>query len=382
MYSYRTIVAVIVLLSAIAVPSYSDTSKEEKIGDKYAAEFEKRVQLVTDEAILERVNRIGMKLAEVAKRREVPADYGSSTLADFNYQFKVVEDPDINALAFPGGRIYVFKGLLDFVQSDHELAGVLGHEIAHASHHHSSYLIRKQSRIDIYVALIAIAGGLGRINGRDLQNVLYGAQSVRTAKLTGLGREAELDADRTGAIYAAEAGYNPMGILEFLQRLTDYQQEKGEVRNLGIFQTHPNSEERSMRLAEQLRESGINIDVRKIANLSRAKVEPTTVDGKDVWRVVIEDRPVITLGDSGGMTSKERADLTSSKINSLLYKNLDPQEIHIAQNRLLCGDNVVVEVCVEDCEAAKLSETQMLKQAESTLRYALWSDWVKMECKK
>src|SRR5262249_439382 len=108
---------------------------EVKVGRDSAAETEKEVKFITEPAIVERVNRIGQEIAAIANSTEIPATWGDPKVKKFNYSFRVVDDKDVNAFSLPGGFIYVNKGLLDYVHSDDELAGVLAHEVAHAAHH-------------------------------------------------------------------------------------------------------------------------------------------------------------------------------------------------------------------------------------------------------
>ena len=146
MFRVKILLMAAVLVAVTAVAAFPNKSREARTGQENSEQIEQSVKLVTDEAILDRVNSIGQKLAEVAKTCEVQAGYGTSDLADFTYTFKVIEDNDINAMSLPGGYIYVNSGLLDFVKSDDELAGVLAHEIAHCAHHHVAVLTQKQSK--------------------------------------------------------------------------------------------------------------------------------------------------------------------------------------------------------------------------------------------
>ncbi|MBI2843627.1 MAG: M48 family metalloprotease [Armatimonadetes bacterium] len=378
MFRSKTLVVLVIIIAAIT-PSFSNESKEVKIGRENAEQFEKEAKLVEDPDIVERVNRIGVKLAQVAKAHEVPAEYGSSDLSDFDYRFKVIDNQDINAFSLPGGFIYVYRGLIDFVKSDDELAGVLGHEIAHASHHHMMFLMRKQSKMDSVVALIALTAALSKMNGRDLTNILYGAQFVRTARLTGYGQTAEFDADSTGVIYAHKAGYDPRGILQFLEQLTDYQQKRGEVRNLGIFQTHPPSVERSTRVAQQLADLGVQVDKRQAADLAAAEISLTTVNGRNLSTVSLAGRKVCTVADDNGVSSYQRAQKTRAAINELLREGLSPFELRDNPSTMqLSGrKRVILQITSADSAAIGLPPTTLLARAAEAVRYALWSDWVK-----
>ena len=207
--------------------------EEEKLGRKYARELEKRAKLVEDEAVLDRVRRVGETLADIANNLEVPAMYGSAQVFKFDYQFKVVDDDDVNAFCLPGGLVYVHTGLLDVVESDDELAGVLAHEIAHAAHHHTSHLLKKQSQVDRYVALVALAAILGNVRSNDLNNLVLGAQLLKTGALSSYTQEAETDADRTAVAYLAKSNYDPEGMLSFMKKLDKEQikMENGLIEN-------------------------------------------------------------------------------------------------------------------------------------------------------
>jgi predicted Zn-dependent protease len=107
--------------AARALPSYTE---ERDLGKQFALEARAQLPLLDDVEVNEHVNRIGQKI--VATLGEQP----------FRYEFFVVREPRINAFAVPGGYVYVHAGLLTQISNDDELAGVLGHEIAHVNAHH------------------------------------------------------------------------------------------------------------------------------------------------------------------------------------------------------------------------------------------------------
>src|SRR5258706_8226318 len=157
------------LLAWLAVPAVfaqkgkpPEEDPEVKLGRENAKANDEApgMKLITDAKLLDRVNKIGQELAAVANVEKVTALWGSSDVKKFAYTFKIVDDKDVNAYSLPGGFIYVNKGTLDYVHSDDELAGVLAHEIAHASHHHMMKLIREQNKMQPLTLLALLAAVL------------------------------------------------------------------------------------------------------------------------------------------------------------------------------------------------------------------------------
>ena len=263
-------ILVVLILSFAACAAVPHIGEEEMgFGKDAAKEVESEHKILNDEALLARVQAIGTPIAVEANNIEVEACYGSSDIVTFPYTFKIIDDDDVNAFSVPGGHIYVFKGLIENCQSDHELAGVIAHEIVHAAHHHTIHLMREQSKMEGKMAILLVAGLVSNVNPRDMSNVIAGAQFYKTARINGYGQRAEEDADLVALTYMKRAGYNPVGTLTFLERLA----ERPEVIDWGILQTHPRPGDRVRIVHECLESEGVEINRRAVTTWSTARVK-------------------------------------------------------------------------------------------------------------
>lgn len=181
------------------------------------------------------VENVGKKLAANSHRN------------DLIYRFTILDSREVNAFSLPGGYIYITRGLMSYLNSEAELAAVLGHEIGHVTARHAvrQYSAAELANIGATLGAIFIPG----MNAAGNQLVqLFGA-----ALLRGYGRDHELEADQLGAEYIARSGYNPQAMLDVIrvlknQELFEIQAAKAEGRkpNIyhGIFATHPDSDTR------------------------------------------------------------------------------------------------------------------------------------------
>ena len=164
------------------------------------------------------------------------------------YRFTVLDSKEVNAFALPGGYIYITRGLLAYLNTEAELAAVLGHEIGHVTARHSvrQYSSAQLANIGAVLGSIFIPG-MNSAAGSQLTQ-LFG-----TALLRGYGRDMELEADRLGAEYLALTGYEPTAMLDVIAVLKNQEifeterarQEGREARIYhGVFSTHPDNDTR------------------------------------------------------------------------------------------------------------------------------------------
>ena len=207
--------------------SIYSTDHEVQIGAAAAQEVEKELKLVDDPLMNERVERITRKIVGVCDRKDIV------------YIAKVIEEkhvegsPVVNAMSLPGGYIYMFKGLMEYIKDDDELAAVIAHEIGHVAARHSiKRLQASYASLALVLASIpaspALAGGL---------NVAFETMFLKYSQ------EDEIQADNLGIKYMKLAGYNPLGMIKMLEALQEYDR-KQPIRPKYYGRTHPFVHER------------------------------------------------------------------------------------------------------------------------------------------
>ena len=199
------------------------TEEEEiKLGSDVSAKIRQRFGVVQDAAVHKYVALAGTMLTEQTTRPKLP------------WTFIVLDTDGVNAFAAPGGFVHITRGALALIKSEAELAGVLGHEIAHVSEKHTVNAIRKSKGIQIGTSEASSNRGtfLGALANRAYDMVLENS----------FDRGDELDADKEGILLVQKAGYAGTGLSEFLARLA--QRNKGQAEKNGLFASHPETQER------------------------------------------------------------------------------------------------------------------------------------------
>lgn len=224
---------------------YYDTNKEIKIGASVAKDIEKSYQISRNAVFQERIKTIGRKIAEVCDRKELV--YHFNVLEAKEEKDKKDIDEEVNAMALPGGYVYCFKGLFTVAEpTDDELACVLAHEVGHIVAKHS--LKKLQGSFGYMLLRIAAA------QAANSAAVGYGLDAAFFELMTGYSREDELLADRLGARYAKLAGYNPQGMISFLEKLQKINRKK-PLRPYSYGSTHPYAADRVRVVKEEIGKS-------------------------------------------------------------------------------------------------------------------------------
>jgi predicted Zn-dependent protease len=200
-----------------------------KLGRQYAPEIERALGgRIPDENLQRYVNEVGQKMARVCQQ------------PDISYHYTAVEDKMVNALALPGGYVFITRGLLAELKTEAQLAAVLAHETGHIVARDTMAAISRQIGMTALVMAVRAGGASGRAAG--------GADFVAATLSLQYSRDDEKDADLTGLSYMTQAGYDPNGMVETMQILQKLQTE----RPIEFFSTHPNPGSRISYLQEKI----------------------------------------------------------------------------------------------------------------------------------
>lgn len=192
------------------------TEKEVKIGDAVAPKIEAQYDILTDVDVNERVGRILDRIVAICDRKELV------------YFIKVIDDDPINAVSLPGGYVYVFRGLIEKVDNDDELAGVIAHEVGHITARHG--VKRMQNAYAALILQIAATQTNARVAG--------GVNLALNSLFLEHSKQDEFEADRLGVKYLKKAGYDPKATVAFLEKLK-IEKEKAPRNRYSYWRTHP-----------------------------------------------------------------------------------------------------------------------------------------------
>jgi predicted Zn-dependent protease len=217
-------------------------AQEIELGRKMHPQILQQYGRYDDEALQQYVNTVGQRIASSSHRPKL------------QYTFTVLDGEEVNAFALPGGYVYITRGIMAYLNSEAELAAVLGHEIGHVTARHSVRQQTGATAAGVGAMVVGILTGSG-----DLMNV---ANAAGSALVSGYGRDMELEADKLGAEYLNRIGYEPEAMIDVVrllknQEMLEVQMARQENRKPrvyhGVFASHPDND---TRLKEVVRAAG------------------------------------------------------------------------------------------------------------------------------
>ena len=193
------------------------TEKEIKVGDAVAKQVDSHYKINTDVDINERVRRILDKIVAVCDRKELV------------YIIKIIDEDKLNAVSLPGGYVYVYKGIIDKVDNDDQLAGVIAHEVGHIAARHGMKKLESSMGYTVLQVLAIKSGSAAAAQG---------VQAAYVSMFFAYSQEDEFHADVLGVKYMKAAGYNPAEMANMLRKIHE-QEQKEPTREFSYWKTHP-----------------------------------------------------------------------------------------------------------------------------------------------
>lgn len=209
---------------------------------------DKSTKVVTGTAAATEVKRVGNNIAAATMR--YLKEKGIAQNFDFNWEFNLIQNSDVNAWCMPGGKVAVFTGILPITKTEGGLATVMGHEIAHAIEEHSVAQVSNQMALQLGAQVLGAAGAISNNKGVAIINQFYGIGAP--LGMLQFSRNDELAADRAGLIIMAMAGYNPHDAIQFWERMAS---AKSGNQPAEFLSTHPSDARRIAQLEAYIPEA-------------------------------------------------------------------------------------------------------------------------------
>lgn len=251
---------------AAASPEPTDKTipREIKIGKKTAEQVEKEIPRVHDPSREAKLAMIANRMTPYLQR-------------DLQYYVKILDMKEPNAFSLPGGFTYITTGMLDFLKSEDEIAAILAHEFVHADRAHGIIQAARNNRL----SLLTLAGMIAATQGGGMAAAML-SSAIQTAIMGAYSIELEKEADARGIDIMYRAGYNPAAMLTTMERLQVERMKRAYV-DPGIFQTHPEVEERVKAALKYMKDNGIEVDRKDVVR--KLKTEVSVKDGRAVLMI-------------------------------------------------------------------------------------------------
>jgi beta-barrel assembly-enhancing protease len=214
--------------------NFYSLEKEIALGKQLAQQVERQSKILKDPVVSEYINRIGQNLVRNSDAK-VP------------FTFKVIEDPQVNAFALPGGFLFVNSGLILKADTEAELAGVMGHEIAHVAARHGTRQATKAEIAQLATIPLIFMGGAAAYGIYEASGLLVPMAFLK------FSRNIEAEADYLGVQYMYKTGYDPTAFVDFFEKIETLEKRRpGTISKL--FATHPPTEDRIKKVQKEIAE--------------------------------------------------------------------------------------------------------------------------------
>lgn len=300
--------AAICFASASPEPTSKTIPKELKIGKKASEQVEKQIPRVLDPALEAKLAMIANKLIPHMER-------------NLEYKVRILEMKEPNAFSLPGGRTYITTGMLDFLKSDAEIAAILAHEFVHADRAHGIVQAARNNRLN----LITLAGIIAATQGGGMAAAML-ASTLQTALMNSYSIDLEKEADARGIDVLYKAGYNPAAMLTTMERLKVERLKRVYV-NPGIYQTHPDDDERIEADIKYMKDNGIEIQRKNVVQ----KLKTNVADDSGMIRMTIDGAEFLSAPENEDSQRFFRE--LKKRIDDTLELELAPYDVMVQKEK-------------------------------------------------
>jgi len=361
--------ACLTLLTPAAWAKRYSEQQEKRAGEQMMKEIKGANLIIEAPEEYARVKHITDELAKV------------STRPNIQYQVYILKWDEPNAVSIPGGHLCVTKGLLNDVQSDDELAGVLAHEMAHNVCYHAMKQMDR-GRKALRYGLLAVLLGLVAGGTEGAVAVAQAATWTSRAILSEYSIEMEAEADHEAVSILYQSTYNPAGLLTFMERLARRTHEDVEldtrVVDPGVFQTHPDLAWRAHQIISQLNELHVDINRRQVSYWSPSRAVSGFIAGAPGGEVDFLGRvvyaPVAT--DAAGSDGLTRAQQAAERLNDVMGRGLQAWELRSVEGKdgevsVYGARDLLFTITRADAEAQGLPATELARTAINNIKAGL-----------
>ena len=349
------------------------TPAEAELGRKTAESIEKGQKLVKDEVLTKKLDGIAAQIAPMTQRPDVV------------YHCKILDSKDLNAMSIPGGTIYFTKGLLDALESDHELAGVMAHEIAHNSLYHIKKGMARASKIGVTELATMIAAVYVGRNSTEAGpgQIMLMSEMVKQALINGYTTQQEAEADRNGVDYLYKLHvYDPVGLYSVILGFEQIENHH-PFTPMGYLKTHPYSNERKTMLEAEYARLHIPINLWNVESFRAQLVAPTDKQPGYTVKLGTDNLITFTAAD-GDSDAKTRATAAVEAINRrLLHDYIQHYDVDLdiydGKANVRIRNIPVITVMPADAAPLHLTINTLALQTVQKIKDALWRESVKRE---
>lgn len=327
--------------------------------------IEEHFGLVTAGPLVDRLDRVAERVLAACTPEQ---------RAQIRY-VRILDDPMINAFAVPDGYIYFFRGLMEQFETDDQCAGVMAHELIHIFHDHHSMISQDAWKWQI--------GGLLAAVLTKEPALLTAGQVLGLHNILRFSRKAESDADASGLDLMVRAGYEPLGMLEFMSRL-EAASKSNPLLEQGYFLTHPYPTERVAAIGDWMRQRGYTVPVQVFKSRLPVAIRPLSPEeGSET----IPEGLGLHLGGEWIYTfagppdnAALRADQAARQLRAVLEAGALDYDFRIATGeavRIVSNQGLVLEIAKEDAALASLDTAELARETLLRIRRVLWRHRVK-----